>query len=755
MSADTQKSGQERNSNASFWSSNGISPRRIANQSLTTSSNSSDRTTTVQWASSDVWVSRSSDKAEGDSNNDDELSPLTAPSTGRLAASAFSPGFRRNTTSRWSRRPQFLQNIQRKVNAYWGDSLDFNSESIARKRTLVSSPRIQSSPSSHKRESKRSIFRTVPSYLNSFPLRYKDPKAEAAFKEYLTELLQPRVTIIGFFLLILSNAIDIPSYMYDLEKHRLIFPPPMLALEVVLVFISLASQLLLCVSGYVKSWRLRLELIIVVSSSVIFISAALRKISVAVSSIVYHNPEIDDSVMDGSMVTLAMFSALIREFVYILSADLILRVRVSISLTLHLIPAIVSVISAILAILLRDSFLFSPYDFASIFAYVLTAISGSCFMYFGTDMFERQARTLFYSLGVTRTKLKEVENMIMQFKGYSNLEVLVQKLKLSSQTVDNLLTNHNLRGETMDLMQEVSQLQQDSVHIVTSGRNLYALEAMPPAVPWVADPSTSPDSGATVLTTNSDFNDEGLKLVELKIRSQLPKIMNKCKVPRHIPKPDFLRHKAKQIGVTWELSIFDLEEATDGNAVLAAGLVLFQKCRVDLEHEITQDSLEDYLMRIKKSYRDNLYHSSLHAAQVSHHCALLTLFTGVDEYMTPHERLLVVIAALSHDVGHPGLSNPFFVLTGNELALVYNDTSVLENFHAYATFELLKESGVYSRTHAALFRTVRKHIIDLILSTDMAHHFSAVSAFRIRRESPDFGIVEEKNVENRTLDTQH
>lgn len=39
------------------------------------------------------------------------------------------------------------------------------------------------------------------------------------------------------------------------------------------------------------------------------------------------------------------------------------------------------------------------------------------------------------------------------------------------------------------------------------------------------------------------------------------------------------------------------------------------------------------------------------------------------------------MAALSHDVDHPGLNNGFLVNTLDEMALLYNDQSVLENHH--------------------------------------------------------------------------
>lgn len=49
-----------------------------------------------------------------------------------------------------------------------------------------------------------------------------------------------------------------------------------------------------------------------------------------------------------------------------------------------------------------------------------------------------------------------------------------------------------------------------------------------------------------------------------------------------------------------------------------------------------------------------------------------------------------IVAAISHDVDHPGFNNQFLVATKDEIALLYNDQSVLENHHVAQTFLLLR-----------------------------------------------------------------
>lgn len=84
--------------------------------------------------------------------------------------------------------------------------------------------------------------------------------------------------------------------------------------------------------------------------------------------------------------------------------------------------------------------------------------------------------------------------------------------------------------------------------------------------------------------------------------------------------------------------------------------------------------------------------------------------------ITPLDGLTLLIVAVGHDVGHPGVNNGFLVTLKAPIAQVYNDRSVLESFHCAAFSQLLRKYWPRSLD-------MRKSMIDLILATDMGLHF--------------------------------
>jgi 3',5'-cyclic-nucleotide phosphodiesterase len=85
----------------------------------------------------------------------------------------------------------------------------------------------------------------------------------------------------------------------------------------------------------------------------------------------------------------------------------------------------------------------------------------------------------------------------------------------------------------------------------------------------------------------------------------------------------------------------------------------------------------------------------------------------------PFDALTLLITAIGHDVGHPGVNNAFLVKLKAPLAQLYNDRSVLEAFHCAAYSQILR------RHWPSAFQDpdMRQLMINSILATDMQLHF--------------------------------
>lgn len=70
--------------------------------------------------------------------------------------------------------------------------------------------------------------------------------------------------------------------------------------------------------------------------------------------------------------------------------------------------------------------------------------------------------------------------------------------------------------------------------------------------------------------------------------------------------------------------------------------------------------------------------------------------------------------------------------SGNDLALLYNDLSVLESHHAAFTFKLTLSDprvNIFKNLDTQMYKLVRQSVIDMVLATEMTKHFEHLSKF--------------------------
>ena len=93
--------------------------------------------------------------------------------------------------------------------------------------------------------------------------------------------------------------------------------------------------------------------------------------------------------------------------------------------------------------------------------------------------------------------------------------------------------------------------------------------------------------------------------------------------------------------------------------------------------------------------------------------------------------MTLLISATVHDVGHPGFNNAFMVAVETSQALIYNDQSVLENYHCSLTYQILQKdkNNILKNVSRDEKNMFRKILINNVLSTDLARHFPIINKF--------------------------
>eukprot|EP01053_Blabericola_migrator_P006285 Blabericola_migrator_1__6284@NODE_316_length_9900_cov_121_130174_g26_i2_p3_GENE_NODE_316_length_9900_cov_121_130174_g26_i2NODE_316_length_9900_cov_121_130174_g26_i2_p3_ORF_typecomplete_len351_score65_38PDEase_I/PF00233_19/1_5e41_NODE_316_length_9900_cov_121_130174_g26_i287689820 len=127
------------------------------------------------------------------------------------------------------------------------------------------------------------------------------------------------------------------------------------------------------------------------------------------------------------------------------------------------------------------------------------------------------------------------------------------------------------------------------------------------------------------------------------------------------------------------------------------------------------------------------YHHAGHAALVLHTSVELLRMMGIwDGCMSNLEKKAMVVSAVGHDVGHPGKTSAFLTNMKHPLALLYNDKSVLENYHCASLLWLLqqRQSNVLDAANSSVKRELRKQIIMSVLWTDLMEHFVVLKSFK-------------------------
>ncbi|KAL1916756.1 uncharacterized protein VTP21DRAFT_5460 [Calcarisporiella thermophila] len=208
------------------------------------------------------------------------------------------------------------------------------------------------------------------------------------------------------------------------------------------------------------------------------------------------------------------------------------------------------------------------------------------------------------------------------------------------------------------------------------------------------------------------------------------------------------------------------QEMTEEDLLRCVYLMLEQAVTlVDDPDFVNKELLQRFIFAIRNTYHHtNPYHNFVHAVDVLQSTYYFLLQMGllpplgegsptlptrprfrrrsisnfkdgfrVQQLFRPIDILALLVATIGHDVGHPGVNNLFLINLECPLAMLYNDRSVLENFHSMALFQLLKKHGFCGLdcdSTDAKYMGFRKIITSSVLATDMALHWDYISKLK-------------------------
>eukprot|EP01125_Pyxidicula_operculata_P013234 TRINITY_DN4375_c0_g1_i1.p1 TRINITY_DN4375_c0_g1~~TRINITY_DN4375_c0_g1_i1.p1 ORF type:complete len:542 (-),score=97.05 TRINITY_DN4375_c0_g1_i1:227-1852(-) len=199
---------------------------------------------------------------------------------------------------------------------------------------------------------------------------------------------------------------------------------------------------------------------------------------------------------------------------------------------------------------------------------------------------------------------------------------------------------------------------------------------------------------------------------------------------------------------SWE---FDVWSVSDDFVLFNMIKAMFNDFGLLKEYQIDEENFHRFLIAVRSLYRDsNPYHNFRHAFDVTHMSYLFLTNANAVNYLGRLEVVCLLLSGLLHDVDHPGLNNSFHINTESDLAITYNDQSVLENHHCATAFKLLKRFNILCGLSKEDKVKFRKLMVSCILATDLSKHMKTLADFESLLDSNQ-GKIDPSNEEHRSL----
>ncbi|OMJ86076.1 hypothetical protein SteCoe_12432 [Stentor coeruleus] len=182
-------------------------------------------------------------------------------------------------------------------------------------------------------------------------------------------------------------------------------------------------------------------------------------------------------------------------------------------------------------------------------------------------------------------------------------------------------------------------------------------------------------------------------------------------------------------------NVFELKKVSENNELVILTNYLMHSYDLFRSEMLNRQKFSVFMKNIQAGYYQNPYHNATHATDVTQAYHVYIKRCKVEEFliMTNLDIACCLISSSIHDFQHPGLNNAFLMNSSHNLAVLYNDSSVLENHHVAASFALLqdKNQNFFESVPIDIYRKYRKNIINLVLATDFSKHFKDIAKLKL------------------------
>lgn len=143
-----------------------------------------------------------------------------------------------------------------------------------------------------------------------------------------------------------------------------------------------------------------------------------------------------------------------------------------------------------------------------------------------------------------------------------------------------------------------------------------------------------------------------------------------------------------------------------------------------VQTNVNPERVSKFAELAREKYLPNPFHNFDHALDCVYTVRRFLNLCQAHMFLSEVSLYWLLIAAIAHDLGHPGVNNQYLIETAHQFALTYNDRAPLENMHCATLFQVIRDpdANVFKDIEKDLYKQVRKGVVDTILATDMLHH---------------------------------